>query len=279
MFHLRSIGIVCMGFFLLVTGCSDGQAVNQTQAKVKAEHLKAIKEQKQAQFTSQKKLEEQQTIAMKESSALLKNPIILHGPRQKKQIALTFDDGPETVYTKKILKILKDEKVPATFFVIGNQAQAYPEMLRQILEEGHVIASHSWQHKYLPKLNPNSLHDDLEKTNRIVYEKTGKNMQLLRPPYGAAEKINSQLKGLNFTVVNWDVDTLDWTPNRTPEQIFQTVINNAKNGSIVLQHNGGGNRSATTVALPRIIHALREKGFTFVTVDKLLQIPAYTNEP
>jgi peptidoglycan/xylan/chitin deacetylase (PgdA/CDA1 family) len=270
MFHLRCIGTICITLSLFFAGCQTGTAQQKNQ----------VEQQEQKQYAAQKEnaAEEQKQVAeMKHLTQILKQPIVLNGPRTKKEIALTFDDGPDDVYTYQVLKILKKEGIRATFFVIGNQAKAYPHVVRQIMEEGHVLANHSWRHAYLPKLTPAQLKKDLAHTNQAVFEATGKNMLLLRPPYGAAENITNQMKSWNYTIVNWDVDTNDWQKGRTADQIYHAVIKNAQNGSITLQHNGGGDRSATVKALPRIIKDLKKKGFKFVTLDEMLKVPAYSN--
>lgn len=275
MFHLRCIGIICITFSLLCTGCQTETAQQEGQ----------VQQQEQKQYAAQKELaqkenaaeEQKQAAEMKNLAQILKQPIVLNGPRTKKEIALTFDDGPDDVFTHQVLKILKQEGIRATFFVIGNQAKAYPDVIRKILEEGHVLANHSWKHAYLPKLTPAQLKKDLAQTNQAVFEATGKNMLLLRPPYGAAENITNLIKSWNYTIVNWDVDTNDWQKGRTADQIYNEVIQHAQSGTITLQHNGGGDRSATVKALPRIIKDLKKRGFKFVTVDEMLKVPAYSN--
>lgn len=274
-------------FILFIfTGCSLETPASPNNTQSISEKSQQIERHKQDQFVSQRKKqqmkqwteEQKQTQELKELRAILNKPIAIHGSRQKKQIALTFDDGPEQMYTPQILNILKQENIPATFFILGTLAKTYPAMIQRIVQEGHVLGSHSWQHEYLPKLSKNALRNDLEKTNHVVYEITGKNMLLFRPPYGAAKGVTDQIQTLQFTIINWDVDTLDWKPGRTPHEVYASVINHAQNGSIILQHNGGGNRSATVKALPRIIRDLRKQGYTFVTVDQILQISPYTTE-
>lgn len=196
-------------------------------------------------------------------------------PTKEKKIALTFDDGPDATYTGQVLDILKQQQVSATFFVIGNQVPRHPEVVKRIVNEGHVIASHTWSHPNLVKENDAKVRQEITKTYQIVEKLTGKKMAMLRPPYGAVKGKEKLIHQMGISVIQWDIDTLDWEPGQTPDRIFQNVVQHASPGSIVLQHSGGGNRSATVQALPRLIQQLKKEGYQFVTVNELLDIPAY----
>ncbi|QKG84429.1 polysaccharide deacetylase family protein [Kroppenstedtia pulmonis] len=241
---------------------------NNDSKKNKSEAEEKPSEEQQSNQSDDKKKEQ-------ELEELKEQTVVYRGPRHTKQVALTFDDGPDQEYTKKILNILREEKVPATFFVVGNMARNNPEMLKRIDEEGHVLANHSWNHPYLPRLSDKKLDQELMKTNRMVKKVTGKEMQLVRPPYGAAEGIEKKIRDKGFTIVNWDVDTKDWTSSRTSSQIQQVIKSQAVPGSIILMHSAGGNREQTVQALPHIISHFRNQGYDLVTVDQLLAIPAY----
>ncbi|MGX9706571.1 Peptidoglycan/xylan/chitin deacetylase, PgdA/CDA1 family [Laceyella tengchongensis] len=198
-----------------------------------------------------------------------------HGPRGLKWVALTFDDGPNDRYTKQILDILKQNGIRATFFVLGQQAKAHPNMLKRIYDEGHVIGSHTWRHPYLPSLSDQQLVQEMNRTNATVKQIIGKDLRLMRPPYGAVKGKIKRLEQMGYEMIQWDVDTLDWKKGRTAEDIVQMVKNHALPGSIILQHDAGGPRDATVASLPRIIKHLRQQGYEFVTIDQLLQVPAY----
>jgi peptidoglycan/xylan/chitin deacetylase (PgdA/CDA1 family) len=211
------------------------------------------------------------------SSAESEPMIFFKGSGGKKAVALTFDDGPDTYYTNQVLAILKKEGVHATFFVVGKNAQAHPEMIRRILQEGHVLGNHSWNHPDLTRLSPSQAVAQIERTDAVVFKLTGKHMRLLRPPYG---KLNAQLKQrfhqLGYTIVNWSVDTRDWAG--TPvAKIMRYVRKETGPGGIILQHSMGapGHLDNTIQALPRIIHYLKSHGYEIVTVPELLDIPAY----
>lgn len=233
-------------------------AGNSQEQKVKLNPLLT-----QAEFEKLKKIE--------------RRHIVFNGPKQKKRVALTFDDGPDPRFTTQILNILRENNIKATFFLIGKNVQRFPHLVKQEVDEGHAIGSHSWEHKELPKLTPQQLHEDLKKTKEEIKKASGKDILFLRPPYGATKGIEEKLKKEGYVIINWDVDTVDWKPGRTPQQIVDVIQKETQPGSIILFHDAGGNRSATVSVLPQVIQQLKSKGFEFVTVDQLLEVRAYHN--
>jgi peptidoglycan/xylan/chitin deacetylase (PgdA/CDA1 family) len=188
--------------------------------------------------------------------------VITHGPRRRKLVALTFDDGPSS-YTPEVLRILRKKKARATFFMLGDQVAADPAAARRVLAAGHEIANHSSDHALLPG------YSNLKHANHQIREATGFKPCLFRPPYGA---INSSVKqsarDLGMKSVLWDIDTSDWS---TPgADSIRSQVSNARRGSIVLMHDGGGPRGQTVDALPGAIDNLRSRGYRFVTVTRLL---------
>jgi peptidoglycan/xylan/chitin deacetylase (PgdA/CDA1 family) len=179
-------------------------------------------------------------------------------------IALTFDDGP-SAFTARILNVLQQNGVHATFFCIGQQVQTRPGIVREVSEAGNVIGNHSWSHADLTLLTPNQVTWQLSSTSTAILQATGISPTLFRPPYGA---INAMVTGtaaqLGLSPVLWNIDTLDWTRPGV-NAIVRSVLDHAINGSIVLMHDGGGDRSETIQALPQIISGLRQRGFAFVT--------------
>lgn len=223
---------------------------------------------------------------MENQKKILGESINWNGPRSKKMVALTFDDGPDNKYTGQILYILRKKHVHATFFVVGKMVALHPYMLKRIVKEGNSVGNHSWDHAYLPKLTLPALDNELDKTNLKVQQLTNLHMDLLRPPYGAAFNLRppyvtafeivKRIKQKGFAIVNWDVDTEDWKPHQTDRSILQKVKKEVKPGSIILMHCAGGSREATVKALPKIITYLERRGYKLVTVDQLLGISAYT---
>lgn len=201
--------------------------------------------------------------------------LLLHGRTSSKQIALTFDDAPDTTYTPQVLDILKKYKVRATFFLIGSQAQKHPAIVKRIVQEGHVIGNHSYSHPLFTKLSQTGFQDQIEQTGHILKPLIGYMPKLIRPPYGEIKE--SQLlwaseKG--YLIVNWNVDSLDWK-QLGEAQVTSNILNHVTAGSIVLQHSGGGasqNLKGTVQALPRVIEALQAKGYRIVTLPELLRV-------
>ncbi len=193
-----------------------------------------------------------------------------NGRRDFPEVALTFDDGPNPPYTSQILATLQNYHVHATFFTVGWQIEAYPALEQQEANEGHLVENHSWSHANFNTLTAESMNWQLTTTNDAVHKTTHNWPKMFRPPYGA---YNSTLlniaAGLNLTTVTWDVDPQDWTRPGT-DVIVSRVLNQTKNGSIILMHDGGGDRSQTVAALPTIIEQLRQRGFCLVTVQQLL---------
>jgi cellulose synthase/poly-beta-1,6-N-acetylglucosamine synthase-like glycosyltransferase/peptidoglycan/xylan/chitin deacetylase (PgdA/CDA1 family) len=198
-------------------------------------------------------------------------------------IALTFDDGPDPEWTPAILDILKQENVPATFFIIGKNGQAYPDLLRRIVSDGQEIGNHTFTHPNLGEI-PGSLTElELNATQRLIESETGRSTVLFRPPYfGDAEADKPQevepaflAQQLGYLMIGVRIDPDDWKLPVTADEIVDRTIqramdnNSETRGQVVLLHDSGGDRSATVAALPRLIHELRSRGFRFVPVSEL----------
>ena len=201
-------------------------------------------------------------------------------------IALTFDDGPDPKWTPAILDILKQENVPATFFVIGKNGQAYPDLIRRMVNEGHELGNHTFTHPNLGEI-PVMLTDlELNATQRLIESITGRSTILCRPPFfGDAEADKPEevepafhAQELGYIVVGLRIDPDDWKLPITSDDIVQRTMKRAldKNpetrGQVVLLHDSGGDRSATVEALPKMIHDLRAAGFKFVLTSELAGI-------
>ena len=198
-------------------------------------------------------------------------------------IALTFDDGPDPEWTPAILDILKQENVLGTFFVIGKNGQAHPDLLRRIVAEGHELGNHTFTHPNLGEI-PGPITDlELNATQRLIESVTGRSTVLFRPPYfGDAEadkpeEVEPAIRAekLGYIIVGLRIDPGDWKPGITADEIVQKTIDKAMDnnpetrGQVVLLHDSGGDRAATIEALPRLIHELRARGFKFVPVSTL----------
>ncbi|MEI6278633.1 MAG: polysaccharide deacetylase family protein [Verrucomicrobiae bacterium] len=185
-------------------------------------------------------------------------------------IALTFDDGPHVTLTPKLLDILKEKGVKATFFVLGENVAANPEVVQRAAAEGHEIGNHSWNHQAFTKSKGAGLSMQVEQTNAAIESATGRKPVLVRPPYGSTNAaITKRLNGeYGLKVVMWDVDPLDWK-NRNSDHVTSEILKNTKAGSIVLSHDI---HPTTVAAMPATIDGLLAKGFQFVTVSELIAL-------
>lgn len=202
------------------------------------------------------------------------NIFIFHGNPSVKEVALTFDDAPDIRFTPKILDILKQYNVRATFFIVGYRAEKQPGLVKRIAMENHVIGNHSFHHDYLPKLDHHHFYEEIMKTQEIIMDITQQYPKFIRPPYGAIAEYQLQWAGEHdFKVINWNVDTMDWK-GLSADKVSQNVFNQIQPGAIILQHAGGGKTSellGTIEALPEIIKKLKSKGYSFVTIEDMLK--------
>ena len=196
----------------------------------------------------------------------------------EKKIVLTFDDGPDPVYTPQILDILQEEKVPGTFFVVGIMAEQHMGLLLREYNLGHEIGNHTFFHPDMSKMGVERVNFELNATRKIIESVTGHSTILFRPPYNAdAEPTTSaeilpvmQSRNENYINIGESIDPEDWQPGITADQIFNAVVKQQHLGNILLLHDAGGNRQATVEALPRIIRYFRSKGYEFATVGQLI---------
>ena len=187
-----------------------------------------------------------------------------------KKIALTFDDGPHPRYTEEILQILEEYEITATFFIIGVNAEHYPEELQKIVRAGCEIGNHTYSHPKLRHLEPESIRNELQQCENVLYRLTGTLPRVFRPPEGLlSENLWNGLQATDYSVVLWSIDTLDWAMTPSTE-ISNNVINNLRGGDIILMHDYVSGGNTTCDALRLIIPTLLEKGYEFVTVSELI---------
>ncbi|MGH2498364.1 MAG: polysaccharide deacetylase family protein [Ktedonobacteraceae bacterium] len=195
---------------------------------------------------------------------------VFYGNTKLPEIALTFDDGPNPVYTRQILSVLNEYNVKATFFDVGYLVKDYPDIVRQEFLQGNTIGNHSWSHPDLTRFSVAGIISQLVSTSDAIQSVTGTRPVLFRPPYGSFNAtVIAQATQLNLTAILWNDESRDWA---TPgvNVIVSRILNLAHNGSIILLHDGGGFRAQTVAALPIIIATLHQRGFTFVTIPQLL---------
>jgi len=201
----------------------------------------------------------------------------------KNKVVISFDDGPDRRWTPRILDILKEKHVPAVFFVVGEQANSSPDLLRREYNEGHEIGNHTFTHPQFDEISHTQLKWELNLTQRLIESTLGVKSILFRPPYGIdhqpeyAEEV-AQLpypQELGYIIVGQRIDPDDWRMTeekrqRPAEEIADDVMRQAKNGNIILLHDGGGQRDQTVAALPLIIDRLRASGYELTSVADLL---------
>lgn len=180
------------------------------------------------------------------------------------EIALTFDDGPDEVWTPKLLDGLKEREVQATFFLLGQSIEGNEAVVKRMQEEGHLIGNHTYSHVELTKLSPEEAREEVVRTSSAIYDVTGVYTSFVRPPFGEWPD------GLEFRVtmipVNWTVDSRDWYTRNTPV-IVRDVLDAAGPGDIILMHDC---YETSVEAALQIVDTLKAEGYEFVTVDELI---------
>ncbi|MBM7582577.1 peptidoglycan/xylan/chitin deacetylase (PgdA/CDA1 family) [Caldicoprobacter guelmensis] len=199
--------------------------------------------------------------------------VLRHGTAEKPWIALTFDDGPNPLYTPQLLDILKDAGIKATFFVMGKQALKHPYILERMHSEGHTIGCHSFSHRHAWLMSPWHTFKDLELTYQTIESFLGYKPRWYRPPWGMFNLCSAAAaRKLDLKIAYWSIEAQDWEATTTAQHIYDTIISRAQPGSIIVLHDNRGAPGApakTLEALPPIIKALKKKGYTFVTLDQL----------
>lgn len=181
-----------------------------------------------------------------------------------KRIALTFDDGPHPRYTEKLLDGLKERGVHATFFVTGANAEKYPEIVKRMQEEGHLIGNHTYHHVQLTAANGEQFREEIISTNEAIREITGEDTEYIRPPYGAWNKRYEE--ELNMFPVLWTIDPRDWCMDDA-SCIVKNTLKRVKENDIILMHD---QYQSSIAAALQIVDELQEEGYEFVTVDEIL---------
>lgn len=186
------------------------------------------------------------------------------------KIALTFDDGPHPRYTPQILDILDKYGIKATFFAIGINADRYPDTMEMVISRGHEIGNHTYTHPHVDRIDSLTLHGEIEKCESALFSHTDYKTKLFRPPEGMIDGyVKSVIKQLDYKVILWDIDTMDWA-HTPPDVIADNVIKNVSSGDIILMHDYISYYSPTPEALEQFIPVLLEKGYKFVVISELI---------
>jgi peptidoglycan/xylan/chitin deacetylase (PgdA/CDA1 family) len=212
-----------------------------------------------------------QGIALKEEIAHLQDEdrILYGGNVHLPEIALTFDDGPDPSYTLQILDILQQYGVKATFFCLGHRVAAYPHIVKQVYEAGHVIGNHTWAHPDLALLSASDIVSQLKCTSDVIQKVIGKRPMFFRPPYGTlTRQVLEQAYDLGFVIIMWCLDTQDWESSNF-DLIIRRVLDQVRDGAIIIMHDGALNCSQPMAALPIFIEKLQARGIQFVTIQQV----------
>ncbi len=210
-------------------------------------------------------------------SATIQSGFYLHsvcsGNRNTRAVVLTFDDGPDGQVTPMILDVLKEHNVKAAFFIIGNKAELYPEVIKRIDAEGHVIGGHSYSHHFFFDLfSSRRILAEMKRTSDIVFSLTGKRMLLFRPPYGVTNPtLVRAIRAMNFTSVGWSLKSND-TVIKDDDLLLNRLISNVNKGDIILFHD---NKPWVVKLLKTFIPYLRNKEYTIDRLDKFANLDAY----
>jgi peptidoglycan-N-acetylglucosamine deacetylase len=214
---------------------------------------------------------------LKDKPANIPNPFTYTLHRTKKQIAITFDDGPDGKYTPEILDVLKEYNVKATFFLLGQNMEYYPEMARRIVDEGHAVGNHSYSHPDFRYLTvEDALQKQVIKTQQVFEDILGFRPAYFRPPYGAVT--DEQIRVLceeGMIIIDWSIETFDWSDTQnSPEKILNRIKKYHHGGAVILMHSAGGDRSNSITVLPQIIEFLQNEGYELVTIDEMFDSPS-----
>ena len=183
---------------------------------------------------------------------------------EAKKVAITFDDGPNPVYTPKLLDGLKERDVKATFFVIGREAELYPDIIERMEEEGHEIGNHTYSHVNLCCLDYEEIEYEVNETNKVIENITGECPIYIRPPFGSWSKELGDKTGM--IEVLWDIDPKDWNTSDAGTVITR-VLKDVDDRNIILFHD---NSQSSVDAALAVIDELKERGYAFVGVDEIL---------
>lgn len=189
------------------------------------------------------------------------------GSEQAPQIALTFDDGPHSVYTPRLLDGLKERGIPATFFVLGENIEGNEELLERMNQEGHLIGNHTYHHVKLDSLQHDTAVEEIQKTSMLVEKITGQGTEFIRPPFGIWNKTLEY--DVTMLPALWNIDTRDWTTKNVPVTV-EKVMDGAADQGIILFHDC---YASSVEAALRAVDLLLEQGYEFVTVDQIILPP------
>lgn len=198
---------------------------------------------------------------------------ILHGSRKEPKIAITFDDGPHPIHTPAILNVLKKHNVKATFFCVGERIDEQLDIMKQTIDEGHIVGNHSWQHGlWFDFKSAHNMQVEINRTNHIVQQHTGLLPHFFRPPYGVTNpNLAKAIKNTNMVTIGWSLRSMD-TVIKNEDRLLKRITSKIKAGDIVLFHD---TQAGTVSVLEAFINHCQHKGIQIVPLDELIEKSAY----
>ncbi|TCN62884.1 polysaccharide deacetylase family protein [Acetobacteroides hydrogenigenes] len=187
-----------------------------------------------------------------------------------KSIALTFDDGPDSVWTPKVLEVLRRYNVKATFFCIGDKVEKHPQLVKMLIEEGHIVGNHTYYHtSFFPLLSTKKMVDELQRCNEALTNITGESITLFRPPFGVTNPtIAASVRELGYKVVGWSIRSFD-TVKSEREKVLRRILKKAHAGGVILMHD---NLENSDWLVEQVIVNLHEQGYEIKRLDELFEI-------
>jgi len=212
-----------------------------------------------------------------DEAVLVRKGTVYSEPSPDKLVALTFDDGPSPVWTPKILDELKKAGVKATFFMLGDHVEKYPEIAKRVAQEGHEIENHSYDHHVLFYYKMEELEKEIKDTEKIIQDVAGQTTRYFRPPKAwLTDQEKKKIKEMGYEIILWSLNSKDWV-TFDDKYIIKYILRNIRPGDIILFHDSGGvfsieggDRKETVKTIPRLVEKLKERGYKFVTVTELL---------
>lgn len=199
--------------------------------------------------------------------------LFINGPN-KKQVALTFDDGPDSTVTSAVIGVLDQYGVKGNFFFLGSEAEKHSEVVKEAYEKGHLVLSHSYNHIQLDQLGEAEIQNEIERAGNVIESIIGKEPAFIRTPYGSTNELVADVAKENkYSIILWSIDSLDWA-QKSPDVIYSNVVTNIRNGDIILMHTDSDEYD-TYEALPGIIEELQKRGYEIVDLETMLGISAY----
>jgi peptidoglycan/xylan/chitin deacetylase (PgdA/CDA1 family) len=203
------------------------------------------------------------------------HPVVCRGITDEPLVSLTFDDGPDSLKTPLILEVLQKHQVKAAFFCIGRKVPGNESLLKQLFDAGHLVGNHSYSHsKWFDLFSSGNMRAELNETDRLIANITGKSPLFFRPPFGVVNPmVSNALQNMHWKAICWNIRSLD-SMNRNPQKTMHKIITNLKPGSIILLHDV---THFTQYHLDELITRIQEAGYRIVPLDQLLKLPAYAS--